>query len=91
MYRVWLRSTDPPAGALLGAGGATAYFSGPESNSFMGQMLRSTFGSSNYGAGGPRSGNSAEMDSLYKLVCCSLIFHSTSPHTGVHALDLDAT
>lgn len=55
-------------GALLGAGGATAYFSGPESNSFMGQMLRSTFGGNSFGAGTSHPSNSPELDSLYKLV-----------------------
>lgn len=54
-------------GALLGAGGATAYFQSPESDSLITQMLRSTFVGNRFGSGTAKP-NSPQLDGLVKLM-----------------------
>lgn len=53
------------AGALLGAGGATAYYNGVDSNSFWGSFFAPSWGSGQRWAA---QGRSSELDDLYKMV-----------------------
>ncbi|KAK9804219.1 hypothetical protein WJX72_001836 [[Myrmecia] bisecta] len=52
-------------GALIGAGGASAYYN---SNGYVAETLRQIWSSPNWNAAGQRSGRGGELDELYKLV-----------------------